>query len=185
MHLRATGVKRSALGLTTLEMSVAVSVAAILTALAAPNFARMQRASARAAAVGDLMHAIYLARSEAIKRNAVVSICRSIDGQRCANKTATWDTGWMVFVNNDRDSPAEADAGETVIHRNAGWLGGQVTSNRATFSFRPMSQADVNGSILFCDPQGGAEDARVIIISHTGRPRVSDRDAANKPLKCD
>jgi len=41
----------------------------------------------------------------------------------------------------------------------------------------------VNGTLVFCDPRGSSS-ARAIVISHTGRPRVSRRDSSNKPLKC-
>jgi hypothetical protein len=46
-----------------------------------------------------------------------------------------------------------------------------------------MAQAVVNGTIVFCDARGSAH-ARAIIISHTGRPRVAQRDADGKPLRC-
>jgi len=60
-----------------------------------------------------------------------------------------------------------------------------VTSNhgRQTFSFSPYAQGSVNGTIVFCDARG-SDEARAIIISHTGRPRQSKRDASNQPLSC-
>ena len=75
------------------------------------------------------------------------------------------------------------DYGEPVLSVHAGWRGGHITSNRKAFSFRPIIQGVVNGTVLFCDPRGNAH-ARAIIISHTGRPRVSQRDSSNKPLRC-
>ena len=60
---------------------------------------------------------------------------------------------------------------------------GTITSNRPAYSFRPVHQGLVNGTLLFCDREGGAA-ARAIIISPTGRPRVSRRDSDNRPLHC-
>jgi hypothetical protein len=37
---------------------------------------------------------------------------------------------------------------------------------------------------VFCDAGGKPSDARAIIISHTGRPRIAARDASNKALQC-
>jgi type IV fimbrial biogenesis protein FimT len=181
---RAFSSHRAQLGMTLVEIVSTLGIVAILSALAAPGIGHWQRSAARTATVNDFMHSIFLARSEAIKRNGVVSICRSVDGQTCADRSENWDTGWLVFVNLDADRPVTVDAGETIMLRHAGWRGGRITSNRDAFSFRPTSQLDVNGTITFCDVRGTNADARAIIISHTGRPRVSKRDASNRPLNC-
>lgn len=171
-------------GVTLIELMAAISIVAILSAVAVPQMGNLQRSAARTATVNDFMHSIFLARSKAVMTNGVVSICRSIDGESCASKTSNWETGWIVFQNTDHDQPAVRDAGEEILERHGGWRGGRITSNREAFSFRPASQADVNGTLIFCDSVGKSSDARAIIISHTGRPRVSSRDASNRALTC-
>jgi type IV fimbrial biogenesis protein FimT len=175
---------RKQLGLTLVELTATMAIVGILASVAAPNLNQLLRSSGQVTTVNDFMHTVFLARSEAIKRNAVVSICRSVDGESCANKSANWEKGWIVFINTDHDSPANRDASEEILHRHAAWSRGRVTSNRLSYSFRPYSQGDVNGTIVFCAAAGDTQDARAIIISHTGRPRVSKRDANNKPLNC-
>ena len=160
-----------------------LAIAAVLSAVAAPNLSRWQRSASRSAAVNDFMHAIFLARSEAIKRNGIVGLCPSENGIDCADRD-DWHSGWLVFVNLDGDRPPKVDGDEPVVFRRAAWAGGRVTSNRPSFSFRPTAQVDVNGTIEFCDLRGTSDDARAIIISHTGRPRVSKRDANNQPVDC-
>jgi type IV fimbrial biogenesis protein FimT len=91
--------------------------------------------------------------------------------------------GWIVFVNRDRDEPPERDAAEPLIFSSTGSSGVSITSNRRGYSFRPVTQAVVNGTIVFCDARGSTQ-ARAIIISHTGRPRVAQLDADGKPLRC-
>lgn len=173
-----------AAGLTLVELIATLSVMAIVAALAAPQMSQFARNAARRTAVNDMMHSVFLARSQAIMTNSVVSICRSKDGETCSTATGNWEDGWIVFANTDRDQPAVRDPGETIIHRHNGWRGGRITSNRTTFSFRPTTQSGVNGTIVFCDPLDNDADARAVIISHTGRPRVSARDASNRPLAC-
>jgi type IV fimbrial biogenesis protein FimT len=174
---------RRARGVTLLELIMTIAIVAILATVAVPGFVEFRYDAERTAAVNGLIHALYLARSESIKRVAIVSLCRSPDGVTCANSSSGWNEGWMVFVNLDRDDPPQRDPNEPIITRYQGWRGGTITSNRPAYSFRPAHQGLVNGTVLFCDPRGGAT-ARAIIISHVGRPRVSKRDSDNKPLRC-
>ncbi len=113
----------------------------------------------------------------------MVSLCPSLDAEDCAPTGNTWHTGWIVFVNGDRDSPAVRDADEELLRVYAPWPGGSLTANRTTLSFRPFGQMGVTATFTFCDDRGSPA-ARAVIISQTGRPRVSDRSASNTPLAC-
>jgi type IV fimbrial biogenesis protein FimT len=170
-------------GFTLPELLSCVVILGLLATLATPSFIQFRQDAERTAIVNGFLHTIYLARAEAIKRSAVVSLCKSLDGERCANRASDWNHGWILFVNGDRDDLPERDPGEAVIARGNGWANGSVTSNRLAYTFRPVTQTSVNGTFLFCDRRGSAA-ARAIIISHTGRPRVAQRDADNRPLRC-
>jgi type IV fimbrial biogenesis protein FimT len=173
---------RHAHGLTLIELLATIAIVAILSAIAVPSFSNLRHDNARAAEVNGFLHAIFFARSESIKRAQVVTLCKSRDGSSCASD-AQWHDGWIVFVNTDRDELPERDPDEELLLVRPGWRSGTITSNRAAYSFRPYRQGVVNGTVTFCDPRGSAH-ARAIIISHTGRPRTSPRDASNRPLTC-
>ncbi len=170
-------------GTTLVELLTTFAVVAVLATLAAPTFRSLQLDSRRTAVVNGFLHGLFLARAEAIKRMQIVSICPSPDGQRCDSRAGDWSAGWIVFVNHDRDDPPVRDAGEHLIVSSGRWPGGTITSNRRAYSFRPVRQGVVNGTIVFCDARGSAQ-ARAIVISHTGRPRVARLDADGKPLRC-
>lgn len=172
-------------GVSLVELTATLAIIGILSAVAVPNLAYLHRSAARTTAVNDFMHSIFLARSRAISTNGVVSICRSSNGEKCDSRASNWETGWIVFDNLDRDQPADRDVGEPIVYRHGTWPTGRITSNRLSFSFRPTAQTDVNGTIVFCGQSGAKIEGRAIIISHTGRPRVSLQDASNKPLACD
>jgi type IV fimbrial biogenesis protein FimT len=174
---------RGARGVTLLEMLTTVTVLGVLGAIALPGFNNLRHDARRTAAVNDFFHALFLARSESITRGQMVSLCKSGDGETCTHRGIEWSSGWLVFVNADRDEPPERDPGEMVLATYAGWPEGSITSNRLAYSFRPRIQGVVNGTIVFCDSRG-PEHARAIIISHTGRPRVASRDSSGRALRC-
>lgn len=170
-------------GVTLLELMLTLAVSAVLLGLAVPAFGGMWLDSQRAVAVNALVHGIFLARTTAIVRSHVVSICRSSDGQTCSNQFDNWQHGWIVFVNHDRDDPPVRDRGEPVLAVQAPSEGVTITSNRRAYSFRKFQHRVVNGTVVFCDRRGSAH-ARAIIINSAGRPRLSKRDSDNRPLRC-
>jgi type IV fimbrial biogenesis protein FimT len=170
-------------GVTLPELVFTLAIAAGLLGWGIPTFQETTRNAARTREVNQFIQAVYLARSEAIKRNGVVSLCPSLDGDRCAPTGTPWQRGWIIFVNADRDSPAVRDAGEELLRAYAPWARGAVRANRTTLSFRPFGQTGVTATFTFCDDRG-TRAARAVIISQTGRPRVSDRSASNTPLAC-
>ena len=170
-------------GVTLIEMLTVVSVVAVLSFLAVPSLAGLRSDASRTAVVNQFFHALFVARSESIKRGKVVSLCKSMDGSTCVHRGVDWTVGWIVFVNADRDELPVRDPNEILIAVYDGWRTGRITSNRLAYSFRPYTQGVVNGTITFCDFRG-ADHARAIIVSHTGRPRVARRDSSGGPLRC-
>ncbi len=170
-------------GFTLPELVFSLAIVAGLLGFGVPSFREFQRNAAHTREVNQFIQAVYLARSEAIKRNGVVSLCPSTDGEHCGPGGTPWHAGWIVFVNLDHDSPAVRDDDEELLRVYAPWDGGAVTANRSTLSFRPFGQMGVTATVTFCDERGAAA-ARAVIISQTGRPRVSSRSASNGPLTC-
>ncbi len=165
------------------ELVFSLAIIVGLLGWGVPGLLDLRRNAERTREVNLFLQAVYFARSEAIQRNGVVSLCPSLDGQWCAPGGTPWHRGWLIFVNDDRDAPAVRDVGEEVLRAYAPWDGGAVNANRATLSFRPFGQLGVTATFTFCDERG-SNAARAVIISQTGRPRVSDRSASNTALVC-
>jgi type IV fimbrial biogenesis protein FimT len=172
-----------AAGISFLELLIVLAVAGLLLSTGVPGFRTLVQDNRRAAAVNRSVHAVHLARSEAVKRARYVTLCKTGGGPDCAGGNLPWSAGWIAFVNEDRDEPPHLDAGEDVLLREPPQAHLQVTGNRDAFTFRPFHQRSTNGTLVFCDSRG-AESARALIVSHTGRPRVSDRAAGGGPLRC-
>jgi type IV fimbrial biogenesis protein FimT len=169
-------------GYTLIETLVTLAVLAAVAGWALPSFRELALNVARTREVNGFLQAVYLARSEAIKRNGVISLCPSPDGMACT-AAADWHGGWIVFVNLNRDSPAVRDAGEDLLRAYPAWDAGRITANRTTLSFRAFGQSGVTATVTFCDARG-SDAARAVIISQTGRPRVTDRNSSGGPLTC-
>lgn len=171
-------------GFSLTELLLTLALLAIVTGFATPTFRSLQLDAARTRHVNQFVQSIHLARSEAMKRQAVVSLCPTRDGLTCgAAGTTDWDAGWLVFENVDRDSPAVLDAGEPVVQTYAPWRGGQVRGNRTTLSFRAFGQSGVTATYVFCDARG-SRAARAVIVSQTGRPRIATRTSGGAALDC-
>ena len=98
-------------GTTLVELLTTLTIVAILATVAVPGFHTFHLKNQRATEVNRFLHSLFLARSEAIKRAQIVSVCPSTDGRSCAPGAGDWTRGWIVFANRDRDDPPERDAG--------------------------------------------------------------------------
>src|ERR1700746_2558911 len=81
-------------GFTLVELMVAIAVLAVLLVLAAPSFTNASLPSKLRSLANSLRGASQLARSEAIKRDAVVTLCVSANGATCG--AGNWSQGWIV-----------------------------------------------------------------------------------------
>lgn len=80
-------------GFTLLELLVTITVASIILSFGVPSFLDIVRNNRAAANSNDLLIALAIARSEAVKRGTTVTVCASADGSNC---NGTWDQGWIV-----------------------------------------------------------------------------------------
>lgn len=85
------------LGFTVFELMVAVLVLAVLSAIAVPNFRATVQNNRLTSQANELITALQLARSEAIKIARPVSVCPSSNGTSCGG---SWAQGWIVVQDN-------------------------------------------------------------------------------------
>jgi type IV fimbrial biogenesis protein FimT len=170
-------------GYSAVELAVSLAVVAIVVALGTPAFHNTILDARRAAAVNAFMHTLYSARAESLLHVEFVSVCPSRDLEQCSRAPAHWADGWIAFVNKDHDQPAMVDPGERVLERYPRLEGIEVLANRDSLVFRNDSFTGTTASFFFCDARGG-RFARAVIVSQTGRPRLSESDAYGKPLRC-
>ena len=157
-------------GFSLVELIVAVAVLGILTAFAIPSFNETILSFKLRSYANELVGHAYLARGEAIKINAPVTICVSTNGTSCST-TDDWEDGWIVL------------SGTTVVQRHEALATGyKITETTGTTSltFQPTGIGATQGELTICraTPTAGSQE-RVVRISTTGRPSASKTAAGS------
>lgn len=151
-------------GFTLIELMVVLAVAAILATMGAPAFWSMIQNSRTTTQANELVTAINVARSEAIKRGERVQVCASTDQLNC--DTADWEGGWIVRLENGADPvirvwdalPDSANIGASAGELTFRSMGERVGGNAFTFT------------VAFAGCTG--DQQRRIRVNAAGRPSV-------------
>ncbi|WP_257286389.1 GspH/FimT family pseudopilin [Endozoicomonas sp. SESOKO1] len=154
-------------GFTLVEMMITIVLIAIMVNLVVPIGQVAERF--KLDYVNQRIYAsAVLARSEAIKRTEIVSVCRSTTGNSC-QAGVNWADGWVVFVN--RNGNNSIDPGEDVI-RVYNPVSSPVdivwSSNARLLSFRPRGSAVQQGSFSLCSVPKRSTLQRLVNISGSG-----------------
>jgi len=171
-------------GFTLVELMSTLAVGAVLVGTAVPGFHGLVAKSHMAGEVNDLVSHLYLARSEAVKRFSPAVLCPSSNGSDCLNQPE-WHHGYILFADENNDGQRDAD--ETLLKVHQGATSGLTALSsvyRKRVIYRPNGMSGgANLTVTFCDPNG-ATSPKAVIVSNTGRPRVSDTKADGSALSC-
>lgn len=161
-------------GFTLFELLIALALAAILATIGYPGFTAWLLDIRRDATVMSALHAVHAARQFAATRDESVELCGSIDAMHCSGR-ADWSAGLLVVGPDGtvhRSLPSARSARTPTLR-----------SNRAVINFEPGTSFASPATVTICDRRGSGA-ARAVIVSRSGRPRVSQRDASNRALQC-
>lgn len=165
-------------GFTLIEALVTLSVLAILLGIAIPSYGYLKRTVRLSSLSNELVVSLAFARSEAIKRGILVTVCKTANaasGSPSCQSTANWSDGWMIFT--DKSSLGVMDGADSLLRVQAQpVLGiGASASNfttHITYLATGRSRAPnnlSNGSVNFCKDG----EKRSVILNATGRVRTT------------
>ncbi|MCC7464215.1 MAG: GspH/FimT family pseudopilin [Gammaproteobacteria bacterium] len=173
-------------GFTLIELMVVLALAAIMLGLAVPNMRQFILNNRLTSGANDLLRAVNQARSEAIKRQGIVTLCATDepdeDEPACSGNAFS---GWVVFVDGDADGAF--DNGEVKLSSGSTASGVRVSSDHdGILCYAPSGFAGVDcgglaptQNIVLCDArfdagdETGANAGRALIVTTTGRGRVT------------
>ncbi|MBB3047506.1 type IV fimbrial biogenesis protein FimT [Litorivivens lipolytica] len=139
-------------GYTLLEILITLAVVAIVASLAVPSFQNMIATQRVRSAANDLVATLNFARSEAVKRNATVTITPAAGG---------WTDGWTTA------------SGGTTLRVQDGYEGITLTGDPASTPLSYGGDGRRNGSDVEIEiepPSGSGAPSYCIEMSATGKP---------------
>jgi type IV fimbrial biogenesis protein FimT len=154
-----------------MELMVTITIAGILLSIAIPNFTSVISSNRLTTYANELVTALNLARSEAIKRGQPVTIRHN------GSTSGDWSSGWTVFTDWDGDGTLDVANADTLLRTYAA-LPTSFTL-RGTYINYITYQAlgtSANGSFIVCDNSDNnnkpeANTSRLIIV-FMGRVRM-------------
>jgi type IV fimbrial biogenesis protein FimT len=146
---------RSHRGFTLIELMVTISIVAILSTLAAPSFRRLIAQQRVKAATFALSESLWIARSEALKRNNDVTFTFT-----------TAASGWDV-------TPVGLPATKLMTQEGIPAVSSTILSGGGVFTFNQFGRLSSGaGQIEFAN--AGANVTRCVTISSSGRTTMKD-----------
>ncbi|MCW8904562.1 GspH/FimT family pseudopilin [Sedimenticola sp.] len=184
MKSHVNGFTRRCDGLTLLELLITLAIGGITLSLAIPAMGALTGNNARSSSINTMISHIQLGRSEAITRARRTILCPSLDGQTC-NDSIIWDQGYILVEDSNNNKTVDSD--DTLLRVFQG-LSDRITVHstllRKRILFNPLGMSPgYNLTLSFCDKQQVVEP-KAVIVSNTGRPRLSQTKSDGSPIDC-
>lgn len=175
----ATAAPEYFLGVTLIELLVTLAIIAILAAIAAPSFSDFIAKSRVEGRAGEMVSIFNLARSEALRRGATVSVCKSQNGTSCTT-TGDWNQSVLVFSDVNKNGALDGvspNADQLIrvlgaVPAIASISGGTNFSNWLSYDANGSSKGNgglSNGTFIFVCT---AAVIYKVAIGPTGRSRI-------------
>ena len=141
-------------GFTLVEMLVTLAVVGILAGIAAPAFTSFVASQKVGSSASMLQSSLLTARSEAIKRNAKVTVA-PIGG--------SWASGWTVAVSSTNE----------VIANNNKSTSASITGGPASVTYNNAGRVSAGGGNTFKFSASSTSNIRCLNVDLSGMPMIA------------
>lgn len=152
-------------GFTLLELMVTLTVAAVTLGIGVPSFLSIIQNNRAATQTNELVTALNVGRSEAVRRSATITVCSSTTGSTCSGST-DWSDGWI----------AQTSGGELIRTWPESLPAGAITADVAELRFQPRGTAAAAGVLSIRIPGCTGEQGRNVGVNRAGRIAVTRVD---------
>jgi type IV fimbrial biogenesis protein FimT len=160
-------------GFTLVEVLLTLALILILAGLAVPSYQALVAKNRASAQVNQLISAINLARSEAVRRHQVITLCKSEDGKTCGGE---WSQGWIIFV--DQQVSGQVDFNDEILRvyhavPKGSFLEWVAQRSNDYLQMDPSGATHGQAGTFYYYPNvGHKEKFSRVIVSNTGRVRI-------------
>lgn len=166
-------------GVSLIEMMIAITIAALLMMIGLPNMTIWLNNSQIRTAGETMLAGLTLARTEAVRRNAIVRFQMVSDfTSGCAISTSA--TNWIVSLGDPTGACDGTPSQDGPIIQSRS--GGEGTS-RAVIAATPAGTVHFNGLGRKTSP-GGAANMNEVRISNPTGGACQDQDTSNGTMRC-
>ncbi len=163
MKLINTNTPRLARGFTLIELMITAALVAIAASIALPSFQGMIREGRLTAQANELISALNIARSEAIRRGQNVTV----------TPVGSWSGGWNITTVDPNTAAVIILRSSEALTSNLAFAGSGVTYTFLPTGFRSDFPTGAVQTHTLCDSSAPAgQRGRRIFVSVSGRPRV-------------
>jgi type IV fimbrial biogenesis protein FimT len=155
-------------GFTLIELMITIAVAAILLSIGVPSFQNIIRENRLATQANELITALNLARSEAIRRGQNVTVTPN---------GGDWNSGWVVAAIDPNTGAATTLRTFDAVQTNLSFTGGGGAYTFLPTGFRNgfPDNAPLETYNL-CDTSTSGKRGRQVFVSPSGRPRINTEE---------
>ena len=176
---------RAFYGFTLLELMVTLAVAGVLLAMGIPSFTSVIKNNRQTTLLNEFTSYFHYAKSQAVTRGIPTTVCkRNTAGTDC-NGSASWDDGWIVFLDENGDGDLDDDGDtdlceslasgdEDCVLKIHGAIDSDIniTSPSTAFTITPRGFTSAAATFTFCDSRGSSK-AKAKMLSKRGRMETS------------
>lgn len=164
-------------GFTLIELLVTLAVAVVLVALAAPSFQQLVVSTSMTSQANEFLAALNYTRSEAVKRNTRVAMCKSSTGTACVT-AGGWQQGWIIFMDPANSGSVQVVDNASDVLRVHAALSGDSTLVGQTgvadyVAYRPNGQSSQSGRWDLCSAVATLAGRDITLSAGSGRASVT------------
>jgi type IV fimbrial biogenesis protein FimT len=172
-------------GFSLIELLTVLAVGIIALGIGIPSLNTLLSGNHQSTEINKFVRHLHLARSYAVNTGEDHVLCPSSDNISCLDATS-WDQGFILFQDDNQNGKREQDESLLRVSDPSGKFAIDMSSTqgRKKIIYRSSGRsAGSNLTLTFCDPEKSV-NPKAVILSNTGRARISKTKWDGSPLIC-